>query len=97
MIQSSQDICVRVNEVAVAQLGQDGVGGYVWSMGQLPPGLVLVGEPERKVGSDVGGGAALEVKLKAEAPGRYVVLFELKRTWGNLEPSERREVVVEVR
>jgi predicted secreted protein len=98
LIRSSQQICVGAGEEARVQLGRDGVGGYVWSIGQLPPGLVLVAEPERVLEHDnVGGGAVLEIRLKADAPGHYVVVFELKRLWGNNDVTERRKVTVEVR
>jgi predicted secreted protein len=94
MIQSSHQICVRVGEEAKVQLGDQGVGGYVWSINQLPPGLKMVGGPEQLPGKDVGSGSSLMMRFVAEMPGKYILILERLRPWGNYEPAERREVTI---
>lgn len=94
MHESAVEIAAQPGRAVSLRLDRQGVGGYLWSIGEMPPGLSLDGEPEQETGGDVGGGATLVVRLIAEHVGRYVFACELRRPWGGGEPVERRSVTV---
>jgi predicted secreted protein len=81
------------NEV-VLRLDRHGVGGYLWTIGSLPAGLRLAGEPVQESGGPVGSGATVTYRLIAVVPGTHVAVFELRRPWGECDLAERRTVTV---
>ena len=97
MIESAVELAARTGKTVLLRLERQGVGGYLWSIGQLPPALGLAGErQEAEPGADVGGGVVLVAELIADAPGRHTFTCELRRPWGARELAERRTVTVVV-
>ena len=99
MTESTARFEAASGDTVYLRLEREGVGGYVWSIGRLPPGLALAGEPERfpDAGDAVGGGAVLVAAIVANAPGRHHFTCDLRRPWGERDLAERRTVTVEVR
>ncbi len=84
----------RVGETVALRLERQGVGGFVWDLGPLPPGLSLGDDQVRESGPGVGGGSQLVVNLQILAPGIHSFVCELHRPWGAREACERRTVQI---
>ncbi len=94
MIESTAELAAAAGATVSLRLERQGVGGYVWSIGQLPPALDLLGEPEQHLDAGVGGGAVLAYRLAVHKPGTHRFTCELRRPWGEGDIAERRKVTV---
>ncbi|ANY19567.1 hypothetical protein A6F68_01045 [Tsuneonella dongtanensis] len=97
MLETASALVMAVGSVESLDLERQGVGGYVWSIPDLPPGLELAGEPQQAaVAGGIGEGAVFHVPLRATAAGHYVIVAERRRPWGAGEPAERRTISIDV-
>jgi predicted secreted protein len=55
--------------------------GYMWGLAQIPEGIELLSHEVIAVSPEVGGPSTQRFRLKSAPLGRYVLVFELKRSW----------------
>lgn len=85
---------VAVGEAFVIVLPDNGPGGYLWRVADLPPPLDLRREDDLAPGEGAPGATGEKVfELEATEPGTFTVRFERRRDW---EPGADREQTVVV-
>src|SRR3954451_21293405 len=87
----SGEMSVSVGDTVTLRLPENATTGYVWSVSNLGPGLVL--EEDRIVPSRDGApGAAREhlFQLRADRSGEWPVDLRLARDWESDELEERQ-------
>ena len=90
-------IAVSVDEPFVIVLSDNGPGGYVWRVAELPPAFRVRREDHRAPGEGAPGATGEKVfELEATEPGTFTLRFERRRDW---EPGADRDraMVVDVR
>lgn len=81
-----------MNEVSTNQIVQSGQpfdidlealpgAGYMWGLALIPDGIELLSHEVVAVSPEVGGPSTQRFRLKATQPGRYPLVFDLKRSW----------------
>ena len=90
---------VTTAEPFVVVLPENGPGGYLWRIADLPAAISVLREDDLPPGDGEGAPGATGSKLfelEAGEPGTFTVRFERRRDW---EPDADREqsVVVSVR
>jgi predicted secreted protein len=78
-------------------LPDNGPGGYLWRVAELPPAILLRREDDLAPGEGAPGATGEKVfELEATEPGTFTLRFERRRDW---EPGADRErsVVVAAR
>jgi predicted secreted protein len=93
----TERVDVAVGEPFVIVLADNGPGGYLWRVGDLPPSLKLRREDDLAPGEGAPGATGEKVfELEATEPGTFTARFERRRDW---EPGADRErsVVVAAR
>jgi len=79
-------------------LPENGTGGYLWRIADLPPAINVRREDDLPPGGEAAPGASGSklFELEANEPGTFTVRFERRRDW---EPGADRErsVVVSAR
>jgi predicted secreted protein len=95
-VAESDDVSVSVGDTLTLRLPENATTGYVWSVSDLGPGLVL--EEDRIVPSRDGApGAAGEhlFQLRADRSGEWRVDLRLARDWES-DALEERQIRVRV-
>jgi predicted secreted protein len=95
-VAESDEVSVSVGDTVTLRLPENATTGYVWSVSDLGPGLVL--EDDRIVPSRDGApGAAGEhlFQLRADKPGEWRVDLRLARDWES-DALEERQIRVRV-
>ena len=88
---------VAAGEPVVIVLADNGPGGYLWRVAELPPAIRVRREDDLAPGEGAPGATGEKVfELEATEPGTFTVRFERRRDW---EPGADRErsVVVDAR
>jgi predicted secreted protein len=88
---------ITAGEPFVIVLTDNGPGGYLWRVAELPPAISLRREDDLAPGEGAPGATGEKVfELEATEPGTFTVRFERRRDW---EPGADRErsVVVAAR
>jgi predicted secreted protein len=82
-------------EVTVADLPG---AGYEWVARDVPPGLIELGEDwAEPVPEGVGASRRRTFRFRAELPGSYRLVLELRRPWEHgLPPARTRSLAVQV-
>jgi predicted secreted protein len=78
-------------------LPENGPGGYLWRISELPPAISVRREDDLPPGEAAPGATGTKLfELEAREPGTFTVRFERRRDW---EPGADRErsVVVSAR
>jgi predicted secreted protein len=89
-------IAAKVGEDFGVELKSNPTTGYRWELAEVPPGLELLDAgfaPAERGG--LGSGGTQRFRLRASAPGQYVLSFRLKRSWES-EAIDTHTVEVEV-
>ena|SRR5687768_18418376 len=89
-------VSVAVGEPFVVVLPDNGVGGYLWHVEELPFALRIRREDDLGPGEGAPGATGEKaIELEATQPGTFTVRFERRRDW---EPGADREqtLVVDV-
>lgn len=82
---------LAVGEVGEVPLERYGTAGYAWEVLPPPPGLAPPEIVPRSGGPGGIGAANLEVlRLRATAPGEYLVVLRLRRPWESTAVRELR-------
>jgi len=85
---------VAVGEPFVIVLPDNGPGGYLWRVADLPSALDVRREDDLAPGEGAPGATGEKVfELEATEPGMFTVRFERRRDW---EPGADREQTVVV-
>jgi inhibitor of cysteine peptidase len=95
-VAESDDVSVSVGDTVTLRLPENATTGYVWSVSELGPGLVL--DEDRIVPSRDGApGAAGEhlFQLRADRSGEWRVDLRLARDWES-DALEERQIRVRV-
>jgi inhibitor of cysteine peptidase len=95
-VAESDDVSVSVGDTVTLRLPENATTGYVWSVSDLGPGLVL--DEDRIVPSRDGApGAAGEhlFQLRADRSGEWRVDLRLARDWES-DALEERQIRVRV-
>ena len=80
---------VRAGEPFVIVLPDNGPGGYLWRVAELPPAIRLRREDDLVPGERAPGATGEKLfELEAAEPGTFTVRFERRRDW---EPGADRE------
>jgi predicted secreted protein len=90
----ASEVSVAVGDTLTLRLPENRTTGYVWSLAERPPGLVL--EDDRSVpGTDTAPGAGGEhlFRWRAEQPGAWRVALRLAREWESAALEERQLTV----
>lgn len=88
---------VPAGEPFAIVLPDNGPGGYLWRVAELPPAILLRREDDLAPGEGAPGATGEKVfELEATEPGTFTLRFERRRDW---EPGADRErsVVVAAR
>jgi predicted secreted protein len=89
-----EQIHVTAGERFAIVLSGNGVGGYLWRVLELPPGLTLHAQHDVAPAEAAPGAAGeREFELEAAEPGSFAVRFALGREW---ESEPARELTVGV-
>jgi predicted secreted protein len=87
-------IDVGAGEPFAVVLSDNGPGGYLWRVTELPPALRLVREDDLAPGEGAPGATGEKVfELEAVEAGTFTLRFERRRDW---EPGADRERAVVV-
>jgi predicted secreted protein len=90
-----ESIEVDIGEPFAVVLAENGPGGYLWHVDELPVGIRLLREGDLAPGEGAPGATGEKVyELEAVEPGTFTVRFERRRDW---EAGADRERVVAVR
>jgi inhibitor of cysteine peptidase len=95
IVAGTGEVSMAVGDTLTLRLPENATTGYVWSLAERPPGLVL--EDDRSVpGVDtaIGSGGEHLFRWRAEQPGDWRVALRLAREW---EPAAREERQLSVR
>jgi predicted secreted protein len=85
---------VEAAEPFAVVLSDNGPGGYLWRVAELPPALRLLREDDLAPAEGAPGATGEKVfELEATEPGTLTVRFERRRDW---EPGADRERTVVV-
>jgi predicted secreted protein len=85
----TEQINVAIGEPFAVVLAENGPGGYLWRVADLPPGLRLRREDDLAPGEGAPGATGEKVfELEAIEPGTFRLRFERRRDW---EPGADRE------
>ena len=85
---------VEVGEPFVVVLPENGPGGYLWRIADLPPSLRVHREDDLAPGEGAPGATGEKVfELEATEAGTFTLRFERRRDW---EPGADRERIVVV-
>jgi predicted secreted protein len=78
-------------------LSDNGPGGYLWRVADLPPAIRLRREDDRAPGQGAPGATGQKVfELEATQPGTFTLRFERRREWEDGADREH-SVVIEAR
>jgi predicted secreted protein len=71
--------------------------GYIWELAATPASVELLGSDfKQRPGAAIGDGGTQIFHLRAGAPGRFNLSFQLKRRWESA-PIETKEIEVDAR
>ena len=87
-------ISVRQGQEFKVELKSYPGSGAVWRYAS-PAGPQLVSETTQSQNESIGSAATQVFTLRADTPGSYDLLFELKRAW-EASPRGRKEIKVDV-
>ena len=93
--ESSSHISVGRDEDFDVELQSYSGSGAKWQFVPKGDGPKLVKQDTRPQDQSIGGAATQVFTFRADAPGTYKLLFELKRPW-EPSPRNRKEITVEV-
>lgn len=80
---------VTTGEPFVVTLPENGPGGYLWRVADLPPQLTVLRDDDLPPGELAPGAAGAKLfELEATEPGTFSIRFERRRDW---EPTADRE------
>ena len=89
------ELSVAVSAEFELELGAPATAGYVWSLPDVPVGVVQLGSHFKSAASAAPGDASRQVfRLRATQPGRFDLDFQLKRPWETTVSETRRVTVV---
>lgn len=88
------EVEVGVGDEVVIRLPENGTTGYVWSLRDAGDQLELVEDKLTPPHRGIGASGERLIKLRAVAPARAEVVFELAREWEKAPIEERRYSVV---
>jgi predicted secreted protein len=85
----TDQINVEIGEPFVVVLPENGPGGYLWRVADLPPSLRVRREDDLAPGEGAPGATGEKVfEFEPTEPGRFTLRFERRRDW---EPGADRE------
>ena len=93
----TSEVSVTVGDTLTLRLAENATTGYVWSLVEQPPGLVL--EVDRSVpaaGTAAGAGGEHLFRWRAEHAGDWQVALRLARAWESGAALEERRLRVRV-
>jgi predicted secreted protein len=86
---------VAAGEPFVIVLPENGPGGYLWRVAELPPEVQVRREDDLAPGEGAPGATGEKVfELEATSPGTFTLRFERRRDWEPGADRERSVVVV---
>src|SRR5262249_62125592 len=92
----TEQIEVASGEPFAIVLPDNGMGGYLWHVAELPAAIEVRREDDLPPGGAGAPGATGQkvFELEATQPGTYAVRFEQRRDWEEGSARERRGTVV---
>jgi predicted secreted protein len=84
-----EQVDVATGDPVVVVLADDGPGGYLWRVADLPAGITIRSEESLPPAEAAAGATGTKLfELEATEPGTHTVRFERRRDW---EPGADRE------